>query len=73
MCNCIELSTKALDETGRNTALNVPISVDFKNGKLCTPRLTVGVVKKDESKREKPTLIFATYCPFCGEKYQEEG
>jgi hypothetical protein len=71
MCNCIELSEKALIEHGdNNTALAIPI-VFHTDGKEHPTRLTVGTEKRDPDKRQKPATIFASFCPFCGEKYEE--
>ncbi|WP_439392580.1 hypothetical protein ACRQ5Q_24470 [Bradyrhizobium sp. PMVTL-01] len=32
----------------------------------------VSTIKLDDKKRGKPILVFASFCPFCGEKYPSE-
>lgn len=34
------------------------------------PRAFVTTCKADEKKRGKPSMLMASYCPFCGIKYQ---
>lgn len=70
MCNCIDMSVKALEEKKINTSLVIPITFRT-DGKVSADRLTVGTEKRDFSKREKPVTIFASFCPFCGEKYPD--
>lgn len=69
MCNCIAEAEKALKDT--NTTLDVPIVINSKSGKISANRLTVTTIKRDMKKREQPSRIFASYCPFCGKKYRE--
>ena len=59
MCTCIEDSNKFLSD--RNTRITIPL--------FGTQRPFVQTEKLDDFKRGKPTMIFASYCPFCGEKY----
>jgi len=64
MCDCI---AKANDHLAQfNTKIEVPIWT--RSGRL-TP--FVQTVKVDDRKRGKPKLMFASHCPFCGEKYAE--
>lgn len=67
MCNCIIEAEKALKDT--NTILDVPILFNQKSGQLSANRLTIATAKRNPKKREKPSRIFASYCPFCGKKY----
>ena len=55
-----------------NTVLNIPISFNYHTGELHTSRVIVSTMKLDEKKRIKPISLFASYCPFCGEKYEQE-
>ena len=64
MCDCISKANEHLKEF--NTAIEVPFWTS--SGKL-TPFVTT--YKIDSSKRGKPKLMFASCCPFCGERYPE--
>jgi hypothetical protein len=71
MCNCIQLSEEALIHNGSNTTLDRPIMLS-KVGKLdVAQRVTISTCKRDPHRKEKPMRLFATYCPFCGEKYED--
>lgn len=61
MCDCIA----RVDE-----------SMLSRNAKIMLPwfgpqRPFIETTKVDEKKRGKPPRLFATFCPFCGEKYPE--
>lgn len=60
-CDCI----KDVDEhlSSHNTKIELPMFG------LQRPFITTR--KLDEKKRGKPMFIFASFCPFCGEKYPE--
>lgn len=62
MCGCI----KRIDEhlAKFNTKIELPLW--SASGRL-TP--FVQTVKLDSSKRGKPRLMAASFCPFCGEEY----
>ena len=64
MCDCIELTNKALAEKGTNTEIvsTLPLFGDIA-------RVLISVAKIDEKKRGKPINLLPSYCPFCGEKY----
>jgi hypothetical protein len=64
MCDCIETANKHLAEF--NTKIELPMWTS--SGKLTPFVLTT---KINEKKRGKPQMIFASCCPFCGEKYAE--
>jgi len=62
MCNCISEVNKMLAE--RNAQLVIPI--------FGPQRPFVETDKIETKKRGKPPRMFATFCPFCGEKYADE-
>lgn len=62
MCECIAQANQHLAEF--NTKIDVPIWT--RSGVLAP---FVSTVKLDDKKRGKPKLMFASCCPFCGEKY----
>lgn len=71
MCDCIEKVEIELRKTGTNTMLDIPISFSG-NGNFNAMRVTVSTCKRDDRKRNKPIRVFASFCPFCGEKYKEK-
>ena len=71
MCECIKKVNEKFKEAGINTAIYVPATVSMKTGKMRSDRVTVATQKADSDKREKPKVLFAVYCPFCGERYGE--
>jgi hypothetical protein len=70
MCNCIIEMQKALEESNKNTMLDIPITFS-SNGQLKANRVMISTCKRDNSKREKPIKLLPSYCPFCGEKYED--
>ena len=74
MCNCIEETNKSLKEEHAewNTMLNIPISFNYHTGQMHTLKVIISTMKLDDKKRQKPITLFASYCPFCGEKYDSE-
>jgi hypothetical protein len=61
MCDCIKSTNEYLAQ--HNTKITIPW--------LGTQRPFVQTEKIDGKKRNKPMMLFASYCPFCGEKYEE--
>jgi hypothetical protein len=61
MCECIKTANKFLAE--HNTKIEMPW--------LGPQRPFVLTMKLDDKKRGKPQMMFASCCPFCGEKYPE--
>jgi len=66
MCSCIERIDEKLKE--RNTKLCLAISFSGESTKVL-----IGTEKIDTKKRGKPANLLASYCPFCGKKYDGEG
>lgn len=64
MCDCIEKCNADLAQSEfPNTMIEYP---------LWGPKMTFVVTcKRDEKVRQKPKRLFASYCPFCGEKYTD--
>jgi hypothetical protein len=59
MCDCISTVNAMLSD--HNTRITIP---------LIGPQLPfVQTEKLDEKRRGKPSFMFASFCPFCGEKY----
>jgi len=64
MCDCIETANKHL--AAFNTKIELPMWTS------CGGRPPfVQTVKIDNKKRGKPKMMFASCCPFCGERYIE--
>ena len=70
MCNCIDLIDAKLKETDTNTKLDIPI-VFSTSGGLSAKGVLIATVKWDKTNRKKPSLLFAAYCPFCGQPYKK--
>jgi hypothetical protein len=61
MCECIARTDAFLAQ--HNSKIMLP---------LFGPQLPfVQTMKVDEKKRGKPAMMFASHCPFCGEKFPE--
>jgi len=71
MCNCIEENDKALEDLNRNTKLDIPFRFSQTNGTMKANRVKIATCKIDEKNRQKPITLLASYCPFCGEKYED--
>lgn len=70
MCDCAKDVDKQLLERGTNTRLAFAMQITKEMGVRSV--LLVGVEKIDKSKRKPAMLVFATFCPFCGEKLNTE-
>lgn len=64
MCDCIQKFDKHLAEF--NTKINIPF---WSSSGFIAP--FVETRKLDATKRGKPKSVAASYCPFCGTKYDE--
>lgn len=60
MCNC--MATVDIKLAEHNSKIELP----WFGPQL--PRIIT--MKVDQKKRGKPIGVFATFCPFCGDKYQ---
>jgi hypothetical protein len=65
--DCIERMNEQLKE--HNTALAGAIDFSGKNREL----IQVATVKADSALRKKPSTLFASFCPFCGNALNIEG
>ena len=66
MCNCIEQINKLLEEHNTRLALGI----NMRTGKSTGAR--IAVEKIESKKRKGPVDMYASYCPFCGEKYKRD-
>jgi hypothetical protein len=74
MCDCIDKINEALEKQGTNTMLDIPIMLNrtgSDNVLASAKRVKIMTCKRDSSNRKKPMQMFASYCPFCGEKYDK--
>ena len=69
MCDCVTKVNKKLEE--HNTRLDIPIGFDPLSGLSAMPNMKIATSKIDEKKKEDISF-FATYCPVCGEKYEND-
>lgn len=68
MCDCFKQVNEQLEPLGDE--LSVRMMFNFEKASLRFSNAIVATNKK-EGKRGKPTTLFASYCPFCGEKYED--
>lgn len=64
-CTCIKKINQQLAEY--NTKLGIGIGVTADLGMIS--RLLIVTEKLDKTSKKKPALMSATYCPFCGVKF----
>jgi len=62
---CIKAANEKL--AARNTCVDVRQTFNFST-ETEGERLLVATMKVDGKKRGKALAVFATYCPFCGDK-----
>jgi hypothetical protein len=68
MCNCVEMSNEALKPRG----LQLSQAFVFGKNKI-SAMLYIDTEKIDKQDRKvKTAKIMVTYCPFCGEKIDQE-
>lgn len=75
MCNCVARVNVELknhdDKRAKNTKVKQDLQMDFDAGQMKeTPPQVVTAKVRDSG--PKPMPLFVTYCPFCGEKWDEE-
>ena len=70
MCNCIELTNKALVE--HNTELGLNFQINRETGSISTT-IALSTVLVEQKRGARPVSILATFCPFCAERYVPEG
>lgn len=70
-CDCIKNTEEALKPHG--IELDLPVLIN-KDSSQAADRVIVQTRKLGDFYRRKksPVTLFATFCPFCGEKYQEK-
>ncbi len=62
MCDCVKKTNALLAQY--NTRLVLPM--------IGPQRVLIETTKADNQKRGKPASMFASFCPFCGERYQAD-
>jgi hypothetical protein len=68
-CDCIALTDAAIAE--HNTEMGVDFQIDRQTGRVTTSiALVTRLIEKKRGAR--PISILATFCPFCGVRYQPE-
>ena len=72
MCDCIDKLNKSLEERGENTRIAASPLLNFKTGSLRMSGAAIVTKKADTQKRGKPKVLFASYCPFCGKRYETD-
>jgi hypothetical protein len=70
MCDCIKKVNEKLIEKGSNTAIDVPLRINFQTNELSPPICAIATKKVNNKSKKKAALIIANYCPFCGVKYE---
>ena len=71
MCDCIEQLNKRFEEAEENMRIFTPVVLSLSTGELSSQhRATIVVEKRNTKNRKKPKKLYASYCPFCGNKYQ---
>jgi copper chaperone CopZ len=64
-CNCVKTVNEQLAKANGELSIGFGMTKDMG----IITRLIIGTVKKDKSKRDKPPIVSATFCPFCGTKF----
>ena len=69
MCDCAKQVNKSLKENDTNTRLDIPMMLSMSENTVSADRLSVSTCKASSKSRKKAQRVMASYCPFCGEKY----
>lgn len=64
-CSCVKQVNEKLAQHNGQLAVGFGITADMG----VITRLLIGTEKKDKSKRTRPPVVSATFCPFCGVKF----
>ena len=73
MCECIAQMNEGLME--HNTKLEIPIVTRTSEAAYnlsASTRVVIATEKIESRKRTGPVKLFASFCPFCGEKYDTD-
>ena len=71
-CECIRDVNLELANRHKNTQLCLP-ALWGRDGKIKASRVMIKTERVDAKKRQITNMILASYCPFCGKKYIQEG
>lgn len=71
-CECINTVNEKLKSAGHNTKIKVPWIIPMPGEKQRGECCEVVTIKADEKVRVKPVSLMATYCPFCGTKFDQD-
>jgi hypothetical protein len=72
MCRCREKTNEKLAEY--NAQIAVGFTASFEDGPVRKMGLAPPMIeteKLDKKKRGRPPILMASYCPFCGTKYDD--
>lgn len=69
MCACADLTNERLAK--RNSRLSCTASINIETGETREIPVVLATEKLDRGKRDKMGAL-ASFCPFCGKKYEAE-
>lgn len=72
-CNCIDEVNRELERSGSNTHLVIPNrmrSSESGDWVRLPPAVEIATAKSDGKSRNRKATVIATYCPFCGKRYE---
>lgn len=69
-CDCVDRMNEAM--AARNAAIEIGMLIDYATGKLREAPPAIKVYKVDPKRRDRLPTLLATFCPFCGRKYEPE-
>lgn len=67
MCDCVKNINEKLIEHNTRISMSFTITRDLST---MGSALTVPTEKIDKKNRKKPMTMIASYCPFCGKKWE---
>lgn len=68
MCECNKTINEKLASKNLNTVIYEPLTLS-DDLTLGSKRVNIETIKANKNLRKKPTKVFASFCPFCGERY----